>query len=336
MPRAGTGAVGGISASFCMNAPIRHFKVAVAGLDLLHATRLKLACSLLLAERMDVTLHPWSGQDADLLVVGGDASAAEAIREAEALGVARLTIARSVQAATAGALPHGASVRDINQQLAVLLAATGTAEDDAASLAALPVSLLQALQSPAEGGLLLLQRGAVRFAVDAATRSVALPPGLSLAELVPLLDDQAWSSTPLDAATFQHQYGYLLPRRRSFEALYFSIARHRPSLLDTPAAGTPVRLQHWPDLEHSDVPAEWLLPIAQLHARRWTSSSLAAACRLPHVTVQSIFSAAIASGLVPHQENTVPSPPRSAGLRDSRFLGWVARRFGLDLQGGRA
>jgi hypothetical protein len=129
---------------------------------------------------------------------------------------------------------------------------------------------------------------------------------------------------------------YLLPRRHSFESLYFCIARHRPQLLPAVAAGTSLQLLHWPDLDHRDVPASWLLPIARLHAASWTSTALAAASGLPHDTVQFLFSAAASSGLAKHQENAVPPSARPAGLRDSRFLTWVARRFGLDLQAGRA
>ncbi|KRG75679.1 hypothetical protein ABB28_04855 [Stenotrophomonas chelatiphaga] len=320
-----------------MNTPIRHFRVAHAGLDLLHGTRLKLACSLLLAERMDIRLQPWNGEQADLLVVGGDPSAMAVLQQqARTQGVATLRIVRGATAAP-GVLPHGASVRDINQELAGLLGAVGEAPDAAEhpAPAGMPL-LLRAMQSPATASLYLLQRGATRVVVDTATRSLALPTGASLSEIVPLLDDLAWSSTPLDADTFQHQYVYLLPRRHSFEALYFCIARHRPQLLPAVAAGTSMQLLHWPDLDHRDVPASWLLPIARLHAASWTSTALAAASGLPHDTVQFLFSAAASSGLAKHQENAVLPSPRPAGLRDSRFLTWVARRFGLDLQAGRA
>lgn len=320
-----------------MNTPIRHFRVAHAGLDLLHGTRLKLACSLLLAERMDIRLQPWNGEQADLLVVGGDPSAMAVLQQqARTQGVATLRIVRGATAAP-GVLPHGASVRDINQALAGLLGAVGEAPDAAEqpAPAGMPL-LLRAMQSPAAASLYLLQRGATRVVVDTATRSLALPTGASLSEIVPLLDDLAWSSTTLDADTFQHQYVYLLPRRHSFEALYFCIARHRPQLLPAVAAGTSMQLLHWPDLDHRDVPASWLLPIARLHAASWTSTALAAASGLPHDTVQFLFSAAASSGLAKHQENAVLPSPRPAGLRDSRFLTWVARRFGLDLQAGRA
>lgn len=321
-----------------MNTPIRHFRVAHAGLDLLHATRLKLACSLLLAERMDILLQPWNGEQAELLVVGGDPSAMAVLQQqARTQGVATLRIVRGATAAT-GVLPHGASVRDINQELAALLGGTAEVADqapDRATPQGTPL-LLRAMQSADDASLYLLQRGATRVVVDTATRSLALPVGASLSEIVPLLDDLTWSSTPLDMETFQHQYVYLLPRRHSFEALYFCIARHRPQLLPAVAAGTSMQLLHWPDLDHRDVPASWLLPIARLHAASWTSTALAAASGLPHDTVQFLFSAAASSGLAKHQENAVPPSARLAGLRDSRFLTWVARRFGLDLQVGRA
>lgn len=221
-----------------MNTPIRHFRVAHAGLDLLHGTRLKLACSLLLAERMDIRLQPWNGEQADLLVVGGDPSAMAVLQQqARTQGVATLRIVRGATAAT-GVLPHGASVRDINQELAALLGGTAEVAHQAPARATpqgTPL-LLRAMQSADDASLYLLQRGATRVVVDTATRSLALPVGASLSEIVPLLDDLTWSSTPLDRDTFQRQYVYLLPRRHSFEALYFCIARHRPQLLPAFAA----------------------------------------------------------------------------------------------------
>lgn len=315
-----------------MNTPIRHFRVAHAGLDLLHGTRLKLACSLLLAERMDIRLQPWNGEQADLLVVGGDPSAMAVLQQqARTQGVATLRIVRGATAAP-GVLPHGASVRDINQELAGLLGAVGEAPDAAEqpAPAGMPL-LLRAMQSPATASLYLLQRGATRVVVDTATRSLALPTGASLSEIVPLLDDLAWSSTPLDADTFQHQYVYLLPRRHSFEALYFCIARHRPALLPPVAEHATLKLRHWPDLQADDVPGTWLLAIACLHARPWQPAALAAACQIPRHTVQSLFCAAVASGLALNQDAAVPRTQRRKDASDSRFFSWVARRFGLNL-----
>lgn len=78
-----------------MNTPTRSFRIAAIGLDVLHQTRLKLASSMLLAERMEVVLQPWPGNACDLLVIGTDhADAARALSEAHAANVPTLSIAR--------------------------------------------------------------------------------------------------------------------------------------------------------------------------------------------------------------------------------------------------
>jgi hypothetical protein len=312
-----------------MNTPLRSFRVAAAGLDVLHQTRLKLACSMLLAERMDVQLLPWTG-DADLLVVGLDhADAPRLLSEAHAANVPMLSIARRYADAGPGRLPHGAIVRDINEQLSnLLLASPASAGERPASRAPL---LLRLLADASDTRLHLLHSGGISALVDGATRSIALPASLPLAELVTQLDDSTWSSEVIDKATFQHQYTYRLPQRYSLEALYFSIARHRPALLPVPETLPAMKLRHWPDLHSDDVPATWLLAIARLHARPWQPAALATACHLPPDTVQSLFCAAVASGLASNQDAAVPSTPRRNDASDSRFFSWVARRFGLNL-----
>lgn len=313
-----------------MNAPIRHLRVAESGLDLLHRTRLKLACTLLLSERMEVTLIAWDGTGVDLLVTGQETPDLAAHRE-----VPVLRIARDVAVAAAGRLPHGATVRDINQQLSALLARASEGLPDGGASSAAPV-LLQRLAEADPDVIHLLQRGSMMLALEGRTRSLWLPPGMALAELLPLLDDPAWSSSELDDDTFQHQYSYRLPHCRSYETLYFQIARQRPALLPrAPDEATSVQLRRWPDLDGEGVPADWLPAIAQLHARPWRATALARACHLPHDSVQFLLSAAAASGLASYLETVVPPSARPAGNRDSRFLSWVARRFGL-LLGDRA
>ncbi|WP_315386366.1 hypothetical protein [uncultured Stenotrophomonas sp.] len=310
-----------------MNTPTRSFRIAAVGLDVLHQTRLKLASSMLLAERMEVVLQPWSGDSCDLLVIGLDhADSARALSEAHAANVPVLSIARRFADPAPGRLPHGATVRAINEQLSSLLLAAPSVERPVQG-----VPLLLQLAASGGAALHLLQRGGITVLVDTATRSIALAPSTTLSDVVTQLDDVAWSASPLDADTFQHQYAYRLPQRHSFEALYFCIARHRPELLPQVAEHTPLKLRQWPDLNPEDVPSTWLLAIACLHARPWQANALAAACQIPRHTVQSLFCAAVASGLALNQEPAVTPPPRRRDAGDSRFFSWVARRFGLNL-----
>lgn len=317
-----------------MNTPTRSFTIAAIGLDLLHQTRLKLASSLLLAERMDVALQAWSNQVVDLLVIGLEhPSSADALAQAHALGVPTLAIARRFDGTGRAELAHGASVRAINERLSTLLLTTPDATSAAPGT---PLLLQLAQHGAAPAGMHLLQRGGMIVLVDPATRSIALPATTALAEVAAQLDDAAWSMTAIDADSFQHQYAYRLPQRHSFEALFFCIAHHRPELLPAPAAQASLQLRQWPDLSAEDVPGPWLLAIARLHARPWRAPALAAACRLPGDTVSGLFSAALASGLALSQDVPMPPSPRRSDTTDSRFFSWVARRFGLNLFQGAA
>ncbi len=106
-----------------MSPPIHTLDVASFGLDLLHQTRLKLACSLLLAQRLDVSVQPWKDGRADLLVIGIDQPEAAAVRaRARAMGVPCLIISRHVDPDAADQLAHGATVASLNQKLSTLLA----------------------------------------------------------------------------------------------------------------------------------------------------------------------------------------------------------------------
>ena len=94
---------------------------------------------------------------------------------------------------------------------------------------------------------------------------------------------------------------------------------------------TLLQLEHWPDLGSADLPASWLLAIACLHARPWQANALAAHCQIPVSTVETLFAAAAASGLAQTAPIASTAPPPRLSRGDSRFFGWVARRFGLTL-----
>lgn len=311
-----------------MSAPILTLDVASFGLDLLHQTRLKLACSLLLAQRLDVSVQPWKDGKADLLVIGIDQpEAAAVLARARAMGVPCLIISRHVDPDAADQLAHGATVASLNQKLSTLLASRPS--DSPAR--ARPLLLELAQMQTAAGTLHLLQRGAAQVVIDPATLSLALPANLGLLELVQLLDDSHWSSERIGRAAFDHQYRHRLPQRQSLEALFFCLARHRPQWLPGGDAGTLLQLEHWPDLGSADLPASWLLAIACLHARPWQANALAAHCQIPVSTVETLFAAAAASGLAQTAPIASTAPPPRRNREDSRFFGWVARRFGLTL-----
>jgi len=312
--------------------PTRSLTVTSAGLDLLHATRLKLACSMLLAERLDARQVPWPCVAPDLLVASeDDAEGAAALGMAWQQGVPTLRIGRGQQPGP-GALPHGASVRDLNEALRRLVDTRPGARVQAFPQPAEPLLLSAMRGSAPTTGIQLLARGGLHIAVDPRARRVSLPAGVSLAVMVDQLDGQAWSASTVDTSTFEHQYAYRLPQVYSFESVYLCIAQARPALL--PAVdGRDLQLRHWPDVLPDELPAQWLLPIAHLHHRRWRARPLAEACDVPVRAVEALFAALLASGLDAPLDNAPPAP-RHRPDREPRLLGWLARRFGLTLSRG--
>lgn len=327
----GTAPRRGQDAGYDMSPPIHSILVATAGLDLLHATRLKLASSLMLADRIDVTLEPWSGQRADLVIVDLDSTEGQLAlaKLARARGTRVLTVSRNARAG----LRHGATVREINDQMRHALLSPAPQTEPPAEIDTVP-ALLDLCRINPNGPLRLLRLGDLELVVDPVRGCLRLPATLDLESLVSKLDSSEWIGTPIELARFEHELASRLPRQRSFETLFFSIAAHKPALLPADqnvANDTAIRLHHWPDMEVSDAQTGWLMAIAALHARAWRPSQLAEACKLPRQTVECLFAAAHASGLttVEAVAPTSSSPRRDEG--NSRFFSWVARRFGLNL-----
>lgn len=306
-----------------MTTPIRAVQLVTAGLDVLHATRLKLACSLLLADRIDVTLREWrdaGDAHADLVVAGQEPDARDAL---VALRGSRqlLAIRRDARDNAIGELQHGATVRDIHERLRLLLQAGQP------TVATQRPLLVQAILAPDAHRPQQFVLGDCRIVFDPARACLQLPHALGLDTLLDLLARHGWSQQPLAAAQDP-----ALPRQLSVEALLFAVAdRHPDWLPPAPGVEQPLQLRQWPDLAGEAAPAGWLVAIAQLHARPWRADALANACRLPAPVVDSLFAAATASGLAHFQETALPTPNPRRSASSSRFLSWVARRFGLSL-----
>ncbi|MFC0153143.1 hypothetical protein ACFFJ4_05700 [Xanthomonas dyei] len=300
-----------------MTTPIHAMRVATAGLDLLHTTRLKLACSLLLAERIDVQLGEWPQHAADVVVLGLETSDGLAAWQAlQGQPVRVLVVSRTP---VAGAwLKHGATVRELNEQMRLLLSSPHAAQ------VAEPALLLRHCRGEFGAGPVLLRTAHLQVRVDLSSRCLHLPAGLSLSELVAALDRPGWQSVTGDADA-------ALTQRISFEALYFALPEHLRPALPAVEASRALQLRQWPELSVDTSSPAQLLAIAHLHARPWRPQALANACKLPLQTVECLFAAALASGLAQTAEISVPSPPRRPDSSNSRFFSWVARRFGLSL-----
>ncbi|MCS3747854.1 MULTISPECIES: hypothetical protein [unclassified Xanthomonas] len=300
-----------------MTTPIHAMRVATAGLDLLHTTRLKLACSLLLAERIDVQLGEWPQHAADVVVLGLETADGLAAWQAlQGQPVRVLVVSRTP---VAGAwLKHGATVRELNEQMRLLLSSPHTAQ------VAEPALLLRHCRGEFGAGPVLLRHARLQVRVDPSGRCMHLPAGVSLPELVAALDRPGWQRVADDADA-------ALTQRLSFEALYFALPEHLRPALPAVEPSHALQLRQWPELSAETSSPAHLLAIAHLHARPWRPQALANACKLPLQTVECLFAAALASGLAQTAEISVPSTPRRPDSSNSRFFSWVARRFGLSL-----
>ncbi|MCC4621314.1 hypothetical protein LL965_14915 [Xanthomonas cassavae CFBP 4642] len=301
-----------------MTTPIHAMRVATAGLDLLHTTRLKLACSLLLAERIDVQLGEWPQHAADVVVLGLEA--ADGLAAWQALQGQPVRVLMVSRTPMAGAwLKHGATVRELNEQMRLLLSsphATPVAE---------PALLLRHCRGEFGAGVVVVRNAGLQVRVDPVEHCLHLPAGVALDELIAALDRSGWQRTADDART-------PLPQRVSFEALYFALPEHLRPALPAVEPGNALQLRQWPELSAQTSSPARLLAIAHLHARPWRPQALATACKLPLQTVECLFAAALASGLAQTAEIPVPSlPPRPGSSSNSRFFSWIARRFGLTL-----
>ncbi|ATS67534.1 hypothetical protein ACDI35_01510 [Xanthomonas axonopodis pv. cajani] len=305
-----------------MTTPIHAMRVATAGLDLLHTTRLKLACSLLLAERIDVQLGQWPQHAADVVVLGLDSADGLAAWQAlQGQPVRVLVVSRTPMA---GAwIKHGATVRELNEHMRLLLSsphATPVAE---------PALLLRHCRGEFGAGAVTLQHGQLHVRVDPSNGCVQLPAGVALAEVIAALDRSGWHVVPDLGAT-------ALPQRISFEALFFALPEHLRQALPAVEPGHALQLRQWPELTAETSSPAQLLAIAHLHARPWRPQALANACKLPLQTVECLFAAALASGLAQTAEIPVPATQRRPEGGNTRFFSWVARRFGLSLFQGQS
>lgn len=300
-----------------MTTLIHAMRVATAGLDLLHTTRLKLACSLLLAERIDVQLGEWPQHAADVVVLGLETADGLAAWQAlQGQPVRVLVVSRTP---VAGAwLKHGATVRELNEQMRLLLSSPHTAQ------VAEPALLLRHCRGEFGASPVLLRHARLQVRVDPSSRCMHLPAGVSLPELVAALDRPGWQRVADDADA-------ALTQRLSFEALYFALPEHLRPALPAVEPSHALQLRQWPELSAETSSPAHLLAIAHLHARPWRPQALANACKLPLQTVECLFAAALASGLAQTAEISVPSTPRRPDSSNSRFFSWVARRFGLSL-----
>ena len=330
----------------------RHASIAAAGLDVLHMTRLKVACSLLMAERVHAELRDWPGPDVHLLVAGTDdphgIAAAEQGRQAD---ITVLRIARDV-GASGSALRHGATVKDLFDRLHALLTEGPPREAPvpirirvppssepvvaAYAVASLPTAL--DLATDTAGTIAVLEHAGLRVAIDRRRGLLHLASAGDLDTLIATCAQPGWRMQAMADAAFEDRRA-AFPCTRALETFVWRAAIALDVEVGDAPRTTAIGLKGWPIVESDTLPAHWLLPLTCLLHREWSSAALAQACGLPDAELARIFAAIHHSGLAQPAERRIARAPAravaAADLPSAGFLARVARRFGMQFGGHR-
>lgn len=311
-----------------MAASFTHTCIATAGLDLLHTTRLKVACSLLMADRVVAELAPWPRQGAGVLVASLDeVTGATAAVEGRAAGITVLTLSRG-HGSDAARLRHGATVREIFDQLREVLLAAPVSSAAAPTV----VTLFDALATTT-GDLVLLERAGTRVVFERAVCAVHVAHEDAATGLATAAGEGGWQAQAMTAAELQHERPQFACTVELETLVWQAAAACRKPVGRLPTTAR-VALAAWPAITAGAVPATWLLPLALLLRNGWTAEALAATSGLSIGDVSRIFAALQHSGLLrtlPAAPDRPDPPVRAAG----GFLLRVARRFGMHF-GGKA
>ena len=308
----------------------------MAGLELLPATRLKVACSLLAADRLTVRLIEWGAEPASLLVADETSDAGRhAIQSARKtrLPAIRLIGAQSTSG-TMHVLPRLATVREFVDALKFGLqdpppSSTETEPDWDAPLRQ---PLLEHLRlDRRRDSRVLLEQGLFRVVSDTRGGRLHMLRRMPLDELLERALRQDWRVTEISDGEWQSIYRPDVTRTHAIETLWWRLLPHL-SRDDLPRVSDTVRLRTWPDLDAGATPASWPLVLAYFSSRSWRADVLAATSDVPEDDVQQVMALVRLSGL----EASLSDPAanvRTSAARHAGTLFRMAKRFGLKLFG---
>lgn len=309
--------------------------VGMAGLELLPRTRLKVACSLMAAERLALQPADWDGRPCALLVA--DESSPEgrlAVTQASVAGTPVLRIGEP-PAATAPdfALGRQATVREFVDALRAALSARAGHAPASEGEPALP-PFLEAIRLDQRGKpRRLLEQGLLRVVVDAGTSQLHLLRRVPLEAVLQAAARPDWSVAELDEAAWQDGFAADVISTHAIESLWWRIAPELPAeLLGVEFQG--MRMRAWPDLEPGGVALGWMLPLACLQLREWRPQELANATGLALKDVRRIMAAARFAGLGGHAgADRGTLLPGRGGAHQALSVLKLAKRFGMKLLG---
>ena len=309
----------------------------MAGLDLLPVTRLKVACSLLAADRVTVRLVEWGAEPASLLVADETSYAGrhaiEAARHDQMPAIRLNGVPRATDPMPA--LPKLATVRDFVDALkACLQAGTSTPLNDTPSGwdAPLPQPLLEHLRlDRRRPGRVLIELGLFRVISEPLAGRLHMLRRMPLDDLLERALKPDWRITELSEKDWQATFLPDVTGSHPIESLWWRLLPHLagdelPRVTDT------LRLRAWPDLDVGATPAAWPLVLAHLAGKSWRAHALASATGVPTHEVQRVMALVRLSGL-----EAAPSQPpagvRATAAHHAGTLLRMAKRFGLTLLG---
>lgn len=308
----------------------------MAGLDLLCATRLKVACSLLAGERITVILVEWGTERAELLVAdesseAGSAAIQLAIKQKTPL-VRIVAAARpSSQTCELSRLP---SVRELVEALksAICREATSTADTDAGWSAPLPHPFLEHLRlDRRREKRTLLELGLFRAVSNSRSGTLHMLRRMPLEELLKRALDPGWWATDVPDSEWESVYLPDVTSTHAIETIWWS-SLPRLSEVGFPRVAGTSRLRAWPVLDAGTAPGSWPMILAKLSIRPWCAEALASRTSVSVHEVQKVMALARLSGL----EAPMAEAGRNARATTMTHVDTVlrlAKRFGLRLMG---
>ncbi|MDY0021355.1 hypothetical protein [Arenimonas caeni] len=302
----------------------------MAGLQLLPCTRLKVACSLMAAERLDLQPRDWDGGACAVLVA--DENSPEG-RVAIARALSQGTPVVRIGGDSGLALGRQATVREYVDVLRIVFPATASqavADDGEPALPPLLAALR--LDLPRKGRY-LLQNGLLRVVADPDAGQLHFLRKMPLEALLAVATGTGWSVRDIDEAAWQGGLAAEVVATHPIETLWWRLAPDLPAdLLGVEFQG--MRLRAWPDLAPDTVAGAWMLPLACLQLREWRPQELAGATGLALKDVRRIMATARLAGLG-ERAGAAPGallPGRGAAGPAISVLR-LAKRFGMRLLG---
>ncbi|MBU5383413.1 hypothetical protein KQI28_17805 [Stenotrophomonas maltophilia] len=312
------------------------FTVAMAGLELLPATRLKLACSLLAAERLTVRLVEWGAEPAALLVADETSHAGRhAIQSARQDNVPSIRLhGAPVASGTTQALPRLATVREFVDVLKSSLKSSPSRAMSQPSAWDVPLvqPMLEHMRlDRRREKRTLLELGLFRLVSDTRNGQVHMLRRMPLNELLGCAVKSDWRVRELTEDEWKSVYLPDVTRSYETETLWWRLLPYL-SNEDLPLVTDELRLRTWPDLDVGATPASWALALAYLDGQSWRAGSLASVANESVDEVQRIMALVRLSGL----EASLSDPGasvRAVASRHAETLLRMAKRFGLKLFG---